>query len=525
MGLSHQPLHSRRAFLRLGLGATCASLLSSKSRGASASSRPNILFIAVDDWNDWLGCLGHEQVKTPNADRLAARGLRFTNAHCSAPVCNPSRTAVFTGVRPSTSGIYNNNQPIHVNLPEAVTLPRYFRNQGYDVCGGGKILHESVGFAIPDDWDEYFLWHPGLRKLGWWGRYSWPPIPQPEPRPATKITRYTKRNFDWAALDAPDTEFPDYKVASWASDCLKRDQEKPFFLAVGIFRPHVPWFNNRKWFDQYDLEGIDLPPYKSDDTDDLPEIAVKWAKDRGSRHDRVQKFGLWEEAIRAYYASISFADAQLGRILDALNAGPHRDNTIVVFWSDHGYHLGEKDHWHKFTLWERSTRVPLIVAAPGMTSSGQACDRPVSLVDLYPTLVEMAGLPPRRENEGRSLLPLLKDPQADWPYSVVTTHGRNNHAIRSEHFRYIRYEDGSEELYDHRSDPNEWKNLADEPAYDEDKKRLAQWLPKTNAENGLDYKRGEVLFNPDTYDWKRREDTKPGDGYVNALSVQERPLE
>ncbi|MCK5000018.1 MAG: sulfatase [Anaerohalosphaera sp.] len=497
----------RRAFLRVTMAYTASLTVAPRLPIFAASTRPkkrpNVLFLAVDDWNDWVGGMGHNMAKTPNLDRLAKRGVLFTNAHCAAPVCNPSRSAVLTGLRPSTTGIYNNGQPSLGNYPEVVTLPGYFRSNGYYTEGGGKITHEAVGFAYPRDWDYYYLWDEKQRANGWWGAYSWPPVPQPDPRPAQRITKHTKRNFDWAALDVPEIDWPDHKVATWAENFLAKNHNDPFFLAVGIFRPHIPWFTNKKYFDMYPLDEIRTPPYKKDDRDDLPPIAKKWAVDSASKHHLVQEYGLWKQAVQAYLACISFSDAQIGRVIDALDKSPYADDTIIVLWSDHGYHLGEKDHWHKQTLWERSTRVPFMVIAPGLTKPGSTCAQPVSLMDIYPTLVELCGLLPKSNLEGNSIVPLLKDPDKSWPYPAITTRDRGNHAIRTLNWRYIRYSDGTEELYDHRSDPNEWNNLAGETKYKKLKTKLACMLPKQNAEPALNYKTKEIIFDPKTYTWTK----------------------
>lgn len=449
-----------------------------------ASDLPNVLFISVDDWNDWVGCLGNSQVHTPNVDRLASRGLLFTNAHCVAPVCNPSRVSTLTGLRPATTGVYENGGRMRRRLPDLVTLPQHFRQHGYHVAGGGKVFHDVPPHCDdPASWDECFWWNEhgprGGRSGGAWrSPYSIPPDPQLDGRPIREITKLTKRNFEWGAVDQPESDWPDSKVAAWATEFLSRDHTKPFFLAVGIFRPHVPWFNPRKYVDKYPLDNIRLPTVKDDDLDDLGEWAKKRALDRNSRHAQLVEFGEWKPAVQAYLASISFADANVGRVLDALDKSDYRDNTIVVFWSDHGYHLGEKGHWHKRTLWERSTHVPLAIVAPGVTKTDTKCSRPVSLLDLYPTLVSLCGLEARGELEGHDLTPLLKAPQSEWPHAAVTTWNPGNHSVRSERWRYIRYSTGEEELYDHDSDPHEWHNLALNETFAETKTRLARHLPQ-----------------------------------------------
>jgi arylsulfatase A-like enzyme len=274
----------------------------------------------------------------------------------------------------------------------------------------------------------------------------------------------------------------DYHIAQYGIDYLGKEHEKPFFLGVGFVKPHLPWYVPRKYFEQFPLESIVLPKVLASDLDDIPQAGRKMAKPDGD-HAKVVKNDQWKLAVQGYLASILFLDAQVGRVMDALEKSPHANNTIVVLWGDHGWHLGEKEHWRKFALWEEATRVPLIFSVPGMTSAGAKCERTVTLLDLYPTLVELCSLPAREGLEGNSIVPLLKDSTAAWDKPAITTHGRNNHAVRSERYRYIRYADGSEELYDHQSDPLEWKNLAGDAQHAAAKSQLAATLPKVNAKD------------------------------------------
>ena len=424
--------------------------------------RPNVLFLAIDDLNDWTGSFGgYPGVHTPNLDRLAAQGVVFTRAYCAAPACNPSRAALLTGIRPSTSGIYHNRQPWRPALPRAVTLPQHFMAHGYKAYGGGKIYHGA--FPDPPSWDAYF-------------KQTSDPVP-PQ-RPVNGIPRTA--HFDWGPLDVPDEAMNDWKVTDWAIDFLGQKHDKPFFLAVGLYRPHLPWYVPRKYFEKYPLDKIVRPKVKDDDLSDVPAVGRQIAKPNGD-HRKILASDNWEKAVQGYLASITFADACVVRLLDALDKSDYGRNTIIVMWGDHGWHLGEKQHWRKFALWEEATRVPLMIVAPGHTKPGQRCSRTVSLMDVYPTLVELCGLSPKRELEGTSLVPLLDDPMRTWDRPAVTTHGRNNHAVRSERWRYIRYHDGTEELYDHNRDPMEWTNLADRTEHAAVKKKLAAWLPKTNA--------------------------------------------
>ena len=429
---------------------------------AEEKPRPNVLFIAVDDLNDWIGCLGgHPQAKTPHIDRLAARGVLFGRAYCAAPACNPSRAALLTGIRPSTSGVYLNSQPWRPAMPDAVTLPQLFMQNGYRVVGGGKIFHGGYGDSA--SWHEYF------KKAG---------DPKPAKVPANGIPRTS--HFDWGPVQAQDEQMDDYRVVNWAIDELGKEHEQPLFLACGIFRPHLPWYVPQKYFDMFPLDEIVLPEINNDDLDDVPPAGRRMARPEGD-HRKVIESNNHRRAVQGYLASIAFADAQVGRLLDALDNSDDADNTIVILWGDHGWHLGEKLHWRKFSLWEEADKVPLMIAAPGVTKPGGNSTRVVSFMDIYPTLADLCGLPIGDHLEGVSLRPLLENPSAKWDRAALTTHGRHNHAVRSERWRYIRYADGSEELYDHASDPLEWKNLAGDGEYANVKQDLAKWLPMENA--------------------------------------------
>lgn len=426
------------------------------------TTRPNVLFIAVDDLNDWIGCLGgHPDTKTPNLDRLAARGMSFTRAYCAAPACNPSRAALLTGRRPSTSGVYHNNQPWRPVMPDVVTMPQYFMRHGYRVVGGGKIFHNS--FNDPASWE---FWQPA-------GRF-----PEPERVPFNGIPNTA--HFDWGPVAVGEEAMGDHVTVDWAIAELNKPRDKPLFLACGLIRPHLPWYVPQKYFDLFPLAKVTLPTILDTDLDDVPPAGVRMAKPEGD-HAKVIAHNQYRQAVQGYLASIAYADMEIGRLLDALDRSPLAGNTIVVLWGDHGWHLGEKHHWRKFALWEEATRVPLLILVPGLTRPGSTCGRTVNLMDLYPTLADLCGLPVDPAWEGRSLRPLLAEPEAAWPYPALTTHGRNNHAVRSERWRYIRYADGSEELYDHDADPLEWKNLAGDPQLASVKAELAHWLPRVNA--------------------------------------------
>ncbi len=457
----------RRQFLKAAaLGAGSIVLARYAWTRPSPLDRPNVLFIAIDDLNDWTGCLGgHPDARTPNIDRLAQRGVLFTRTYCAAPACNPSRTALLTGIRPSTSGVYHNSQPWRPVLKDAVTLPQHFMAHGYRVVGGGKIFHGA--YPDPPSWHEYF---PSKTETK-------PPDPMPPNPPLNGIPK--TGHFDWGPIDVDDEDMGDWKVSQWAIGELQKDHKKPFFLGVGFFRPHLPWYVPRKYFEMFPSEKVTLPNVKEDDLDDIPPLGREMA--RTNDHKKVIQTHNWRKAVAAYLACGAFVDRCVGRVLDALEKSPYAKNTIVVLWSDHGWHLGEKLHWRKFALWEEATHNVLAMIVPGVTKPGGRCPRPVNLLDIYPTLIELCDLKPKKELEGISLVRWLKDPTAPKERPAVTTHGRENHSVRSERWRYIRYRDGTEELYDHEKDELEWYNLANKPEYAEVKRELARWLPKVNA--------------------------------------------
>lgn len=446
---------------------------------SSQTSPPNVLFIAVDDLNDWVSPLeGHPQTITPNFDRLADQGTRFMNAHTPAPLCGPARAAIFTGRYPSNTGIYLHINDDNIKQASAAAnastlLTHYFVEHGYKTMGAGKLLHQGAGADLLEDYG---------------GHKSFGPYP---PQRLNYTPPVGGTSTDWGPYPAIDGQMPDYEVAKYAIGKLRETHDKPFFLGVGFNRPHVPWHVPQKWFDLIDVESVILPPYLVDDLMDAPEISrtihempptptTEWLIEQGS----------WKDVVQAYLACVAFVDHQLGRVLDALEESQYADNTIVVLWSDHGYHLGEKNIVAKMTLYEESTHVPLIFAGPGTTAGG-VCDRPVGLIDLYPTLLDLAGLPGDGDLDGRSLVPLLENPEVDWPYPALTFWGQNNTAVRTEQYRYIRYEDGSEELYDHFEDPNEWTNLAGNPATRGIRNVLAAHIPQPQV----------LLSNKSSFTW------------------------
>jgi arylsulfatase A-like enzyme len=444
----------------LGLALSAMLLTSGTARTvAAADQRPNVLFIAVDDLNDWVHHLGgHPQGLTPNIDRLAARGVTFARAHCAAPLCNPSRAALMSGLRPSTTGVYVNSTDWRKVITTTPTLPMHFVANGYYVAGAGKIYHDN--WRRDADWSEYLT----NRKRD--------PQPKGDDRGVGGIV--------FAPTDADDADMQDYETVSWIIERLGTQHDKPFFLACGLHKPHMPWFVPRKYYDLFPLDKIILPKVIAHDLDDIPAAGVKMARPEGD-HRQIVESGRWKDAVQGYLAAIAFADAMIGRLIDALDRSPARDNTIVVLWGDHGWHLGEKEHWRKFTLWEEATRAPLIFVAPGVSRAASVCNRTVDFMGIYPTLCDLCGLSAPTHIEGKSFKSLVANPAAPWDQPALTTYMCNNHSVRSEHWRYIRYNDGSEELYDEDNDPMEWTNVAGKPELAPIKAELARYLPKTNA--------------------------------------------
>ena len=438
---------------------------------AADNSHPNVLFIAIDDLNDWVGCLGgHPQAQTPNMDRLAARGTLFANAQVQAPLCNPSRASLLTGLRPSTTGIYGLKPGIRAvaALTNCVTLPQYFAKQGYFTAAFGKIFHDG---SIPKNLqtNEFNVWGPA-------------PFTE-KPKIKFVQTPSPMREVDWGVWPPDDRQQADWQTADNAIAELKTlPKDKPFFLAAGFRLPHVPCFASQKWFDLFPADDkLLLPPVKDHDRDDVPFFAwyLHW-KLPEPRLSWLKQAHQWGPLVRSYLASTTFMDSQIGRVLDAFDASGAASNTIVVLWSDNGWHLGEKEITGKNSLWERSTHEPLIFAGPGVANSAR-CTQPVELLDIYPTLLELCRLPAKLKLEGHSLVPQLKDAKTPRSWPAITTQNMNNHSVRSEHWRYTRYADGSEELYNLQNDPNEWTNLVHIVANAGVIREHARWLPKFNA--------------------------------------------
>lgn len=440
------------------------------------TTRPNVLFIAVDDLNDWIEPLGgHPQASTPHLQKLSEESFTFTHAYCASPGCNPSRGALLTGMHTYTSGLYSNYQDWRKipRMTQSPTLNQYFRSNGYFTAGAGKIYHyEQVDTA---GWEAYF---PSKTK-------PMPPDNFPEKRPASMPPfNYMYNMFDWAGLPIADEETGDFQSVNYITEQLRQKRDKPFFLACGIYRPHLPWYVPQKYFDQFPLENIQLPTVLENDTADVPTFARKELVERGGNyHKHVVQAGLWKNAVQGYLASIRFADEMVGRLLEALEKSEYASNTIVVLWSDHGWQLGEKNHWRKFALWENVNRSVLMIRMPESLKHGKPgrVMENVSLIDIYPTLVEICGLPVRNDLDGQSLSPFFENPTMRTDRPVITTYDYGSYSIRYHDWHYLRYIDDSSELYDLKADPEEWKNLAADPLYADTVAFLDRFIPKAPA--------------------------------------------
>ena len=475
-----------------------------------AAEKPNVLFLAVDDMNDWIGCMDTTpSALTPNLDRLASRGVVFTNAHTAGVFCAPSRAAIFTGQFASTTGCYRTSN-YFVDHPEIEPLQVSFSKAGYNTFGAGKLFHHPVGAVDVRGWSEFFLRNQTQREGGW-PLDSWSTeTPFPSPFPSSVYNRDQEITgglfLEWGSIpNDREEEMADTIRINWAVDKLNEKHEEPFFLGVGIYAPHFPNYCPEKYFDLYDPKQIPLPPYKPGDLDDLPAKIRKMKEARSRIHQKLESLNAVGDAIHGYLACMSYADAMMGRVLDALAASPYADNTVVVLWSDHGYHHGEKGDWGKHTLWERTSNVPFIWAGPGI-ASGRESDVTVSLIDMYPTLVDLCGLAkPHQTLEGESLVIALADPGAATDRDVFLPHmNPGEYAIINRDWRYIRYGDDGEELYDVQADPNEWNNLADEPQHNGLKAQMRKSAPPhfAPAAPGLNARKDLVIAGEE-FHWEK----------------------
>ncbi|MCF8379211.1 MAG: sulfatase [Bacteroidales bacterium] len=453
-------------------------------------AQPNIILIAIDDLNDWVGAFGgNPQAITPNMDKLAEQSVIFQNANCPGPVCGPSRSALLSGFMPYTTGIYGNaNNMLDSKLvQEYATLPEYFSKNGYLTISKGKIFHKHTtengmdhGQWAFDIWEQ----ETGDGKIQTDKLYSRNKgIINGEKVADSKFTEGGGTEFAWCPTEGDKEDTKDYKTAQWFAEKLQEDYEKPFFMAVGLSKPHLPWYVPQEYFDMYGLDTLKIPEFHLDDLDDIID-------DNGKRMFSPTEDFLWanqdeelfKRAVQAYLASTTYADDCVGVVMDALNNSKYAENTIIILFGDHGWHLGEKLRFRKVTLWKEATQLPLMIKLPGMTEK-QYCNKTVNLIDLYPTLIELCNLPEKALLDGKSITPLLKNPELEWS-PAITTQGPGSFSVISPDWHYITYEKGGEELYDLKNDPMEWENLtrSESRTIIEAKTYLQSFLPDSYAD-------------------------------------------
>lgn len=490
--------------------------------------QPNVLFISIDDLNDWTGSLGgNSQVITPNLDKLAKQGVQFTNAHATMAVCVASRNSLLSGLHPTTTGWYSlvGDHDAMVESYETVMgdkqmLPTLFKNNGYSTYCAGKIFHKGATdfpFLMNDLWDDTLPeYKEKLRPIDFkrgegYGGYKFYPFP----KEGSQLKRFYGDKLKGGHSlcggpldkeDMPEGKMYDEFIADYAINKIQENHTKPFFLSVGFVRPHVPYTAPRKYFEMYNFDNVKIPNVPAEEMKDIPligkSIAFSYGVSNIGDYQAVKGMGddYLRHLIHSYLACVSFVDDQLGRVLNALESSKYADNTIIILWSDHGQSFGEKMNFRKMSLWEESTKVPLYILSPKSNTNGENCSKPVSLLDIYPTLVDLCNLPKQEHLEGNSLKKLLENPKADWPYAVLSSWRYKNYAVRTQDYRYIQYRDGSEEFYNHKNDAGEHINLASNKAYKSIIEDHKKWIPQNAA-----LPVGKTTWDGDEIDFKIEE--------------------
>lgn len=455
----------------------------------------NVLFIAIDDMNNWVGSFGGKAI-TPNIDALAKTGMKFTNAHCVVPACNPSRVALMTGQRPETTGQYTNagNFREMQGGMDRITFPQFLQKQGYKTTSAGKIFHKQRGaketphpVSDPVSWD--YQWKGNIGTQGHnlyldengWAKWLEGSHLDNVTNKGNSGMNYMAKFGVWGPIPHKKEETGDWIMSKYCADFLQQDHNDPFFLACGIFRPHSPQLAPQEYFDMFPLDKIELPEVPDDDMNDIPKIAqtnfstpfVKLMREKGE----------WKKAVQGYLACMAYADDCVGLVMDALKKSKYAENTIVVLWTDHGWQLGHKNRWEKFSLWNQATNAPLIIYHPDMKTKNTTCDQAVSFLDIYPTMADLLGYKKPDYLDGQSLLPLLENPKSKRTTPAVVTYEPRNNAVVLGEWNYIHYENGEEELYNHKKDPQEFKNLAKIKKYKKVIKKLRKYLPETPEEH------------------------------------------
>jgi arylsulfatase A-like enzyme len=500
----------------LGLSVAGQSQVASE-KTAQSVTQPNVIFFSLDDLNNWINPLGYEHAITPNLNRLARAGVTFTNAHAPSTYCAPSRTAIFTGLQASTTGCYG-NEIYHFDYPDLVPLQVAFKEGGYDAWGAGKLFHHRGGYVDLRGWNEYFARNQEIIDSGYETGAFGSDYLLPDPYPYSPYYTETGKEIiggrflEWGPIpDSLEESIPGTVRTNWVVDLLKQTHEKPFFIGLGLYHPHYPNYVPQKYFDMYDLEQIQLPHHDPADMDDLPPNIRNQMLNRRRIHLEVLlDLGIYKDAVRAYLAAVTYADAMLGRVLDALEESDYKDNTIVIMWSDQGYHLGEKGQWGKHTLWRETSRVPLIISGAGVAKD-QKVATTVGLIDLYPTLIELCDLPGQHQMDGVSLASILKDPESAEDRDLfIPGHIRERYAVVNSNFRYIKYENNiGEELYNLAEDPFEWNNLAGDEEYIPIIDDMKKAVPATFSQEATPRNDLRLIIEGDGFRWERKDVSVP----------------
>jgi len=495
----------------------------------STNDHPNVIFFATDDLNTWINPLDYSQAKTPNLDRLSEMGITFTNAHAPGVYCAPSRSAIFSGLHASSTGCYN-DEIYYYDMPELVSLQTAFSQAGYKTYGAGKTYHHRAGSIDMHGWEKYFSRSQEIRDVGYEMGYYGSDVPYPNPYPYSPYYTKTERELtgggflEWGPIAPEQAEqIPDAIRTNWVCDLLKQNHTDPFFIALGLYSPHFPNYAPQKFFDMYDRDQIIVPELNPDDLDDLPDYIRKKMINRSKIQNELEDLNAVKDAVMAYLAAVSFADAMLGRVLDALETSAYKDNTVIIFWSDQGYHHGEKGQWGKHTLWEETSHVPLIFAGNGLPKN-QKVATTVSLIDLYPTLIELCNLPEQHKMDGVSLVSTLYNPAEAKDRNVLMPYmERGGYAVINSNWRYIHYQDGSEELYDLQNDPNEWNNLAPDESYTEIINEMKQTAPAEFHKTATPRNSLKLIIEGDSYHWESKDGSKPAT-FINASVTFTNPI-
>lgn len=508
--MKYSAKHFRVGFLTLIYGFVLI-LFPGGSRIIKSKSRPNVIMFVTDDLNDWVNPLSYSQAITPNLDRLANEGVTFTYAHAPGVYCAPSRTAIWTGLHASTTGCYGDHV-FHYDNPDILTIQMAFQQEGYNTYGAGKLYHHRSGYLDLRGWDEYFARSQQVKDMAWeMNGYHMTDVPLPDPCPYSPYYTNSDRPFssaghlEWGPIDnSKEDDMVDAIRTNWACEIIQQEHDKPFFIALGLYCPHYPNYAPQKYFDLYNRDSIKLPPYKEDDLDDLSPDVRNRMLTRYKQHLELAKYGALKDAVRAYLAAISFADAMLGRVMNSLESSPYKDNTIIIFWSDQGFHHGEKGHWGKHTLWERTSHVPFIWAGKGIARN-ETVETTVSLIDIYPTLAELCDLNVGRPLEGISLVTSLKSPSKARDRNVLLPYiEQDAYCIINMNWRYIRYSNGNEELYNVREDPNEWYNLAGDDKYSNIIFELKKSAPPEFANEATPRNTLKLVIDGDSFHWEKK---------------------